>query len=541
MSSTLASRWAAAISLARASTSSVAESTALPPICSDRDPPVPPPLGTAAVSDWTKRMSSSGMPSRSDTIMANAVAWPCPWADVPTRMVAVPSRWISTEPNSLLPPPAVISTYTATPMPELPSVPRGPPPGLLGSQLRRSRPGAPPRRGPSGSRRCRRSVPMTVCTGSTNAGSRLRRRSSTGSICSSARGQVDHPLQELGRLRPPGAPEGTHRGGVGHGHRDVVADGRDAVHPLGHHPGRTHGQRASEAGVGAGVAQAPGSACPVMRPSASKPISIHCTWPRPCGMATRFSERSSTQARGRPSRPGGGDDGGVLVAHPGLSAERAPDVRGDHPQAACVEAEGAADGAGEPVGHLGGHVDGQIVALAVVARNDGDRVAFHRHHRDPLVLQGGPHHGGGPGQRVRLRRRRGCRRPGWCRSPRTAAGRRRPRPAPGRPPPPAVSYSTSTSSAASRAAALVSATTMATPSPTKRTLSVGQRRPGARRVQDHEAVEGGDAEVGCGVDGDDAGRGLGRARRRSAPIRAWATGERTKATCARPSTRRLPT
>ena len=81
-----------------------------PPICSDRDPPVPPPLGTAAVSDWTKRMSSIGMPSRSETIMANAVAWPWPWADVPTRMVAVPSRWISTDPNSLLPPPAVTST-----------------------------------------------------------------------------------------------------------------------------------------------------------------------------------------------------------------------------------------------------------------------------------------------------------------------------------------------------------------------------------------------------------------------------------------------
>ncbi len=110
MSSTLASRWAAAISLARASTSSVAESTALPPICRDRDPPVPPPLGTAAVSDWTKRMSSSGMPSRSETIMAKEVAWPCPCAEVPTRMVAVPSRWISTDPNSLLPPPAVTST-----------------------------------------------------------------------------------------------------------------------------------------------------------------------------------------------------------------------------------------------------------------------------------------------------------------------------------------------------------------------------------------------------------------------------------------------
>ncbi len=58
--------------------------TALPPSCSDRDPPVPPPRGTTAVSDWTKRIGSSGMPSRSATIIANAVAWPWPCAEVPT-------------------------------------------------------------------------------------------------------------------------------------------------------------------------------------------------------------------------------------------------------------------------------------------------------------------------------------------------------------------------------------------------------------------------------------------------------------------------
>ena len=42
--------------------------------------------------------------------MAKDVAWPCPWAEVPTLMVAVPSACTSTEPNSSAPPPAVIST-----------------------------------------------------------------------------------------------------------------------------------------------------------------------------------------------------------------------------------------------------------------------------------------------------------------------------------------------------------------------------------------------------------------------------------------------
>ena len=53
-----------------------ASSTALPPSCSDRDPPVPPPRGTSAVSDCTKRIFSIGMPSSSATICEYAVAWP---------------------------------------------------------------------------------------------------------------------------------------------------------------------------------------------------------------------------------------------------------------------------------------------------------------------------------------------------------------------------------------------------------------------------------------------------------------------------------
>ena len=51
-----------------------------------------------------------GMPVWALTIIANAVWWPCPWADVPAITVADPSSLTFTAPYSLVPPPAVIST-----------------------------------------------------------------------------------------------------------------------------------------------------------------------------------------------------------------------------------------------------------------------------------------------------------------------------------------------------------------------------------------------------------------------------------------------
>ncbi len=105
-----ASSAVAASSRARSSTVSAATSTLDPASCSDRDPPVPPPCGTDAVSDWTKRTCSIGMPSRSATIIANDVACPCPWAEVPTATVAPPSSSTVTVPYSCAAPPAVTST-----------------------------------------------------------------------------------------------------------------------------------------------------------------------------------------------------------------------------------------------------------------------------------------------------------------------------------------------------------------------------------------------------------------------------------------------
>ena len=74
MSSTFASsRWAASWR-AFASTPSLAFHSALPPICSEREPMVPVPRGTSAVSDCTMVTRSIGMPRSSWTIIANDVS-----------------------------------------------------------------------------------------------------------------------------------------------------------------------------------------------------------------------------------------------------------------------------------------------------------------------------------------------------------------------------------------------------------------------------------------------------------------------------------
>lgn len=53
MSSAAASSRCAASLRARSWSSCAASDTAVPPSCSDREPPVPAPRGTSAVSDWT--------------------------------------------------------------------------------------------------------------------------------------------------------------------------------------------------------------------------------------------------------------------------------------------------------------------------------------------------------------------------------------------------------------------------------------------------------------------------------------------------------
>ena len=73
MSSADASSRLAAICLARSSTPSDARWIALPAVCRDREPSVPDPRGTAAVSELTSLIWLIGMPSMSLANMAKAV------------------------------------------------------------------------------------------------------------------------------------------------------------------------------------------------------------------------------------------------------------------------------------------------------------------------------------------------------------------------------------------------------------------------------------------------------------------------------------
>ena len=173
------------------------------------------------MSELTRRIWSIGMPRTSLASMANAVWWPWPWELVPTAMVAVPSSWTSTAPYSMCRPiGAVTSTYDDRPMPSCTRVAALAPGGLLGAQ--RVVPGG----GEHGVERL--GVLAGVVVG---AGQRRQREGLGREVVAAADlgrvdaelvgGDVEHPLDELGRLRPPGAA-------VGAGGR-VVGDRRHRV------------------------------------------------------------------------------------------------------------------------------------------------------------------------------------------------------------------------------------------------------------------------------------------------------------------------
>ena len=92
------------------STTSEATCTALPAVCSERDPIVPLPRGTCPVSDWTSTTWSMGIPRTLETTIEKAVSWPWPWALVPTLTVTVPSSFTSTAPYSVWSPRGAVTS-----------------------------------------------------------------------------------------------------------------------------------------------------------------------------------------------------------------------------------------------------------------------------------------------------------------------------------------------------------------------------------------------------------------------------------------------
>ena len=116
-SSSLASSKRAACLRACSTSSLDAWCTAAPPCCNEREPMVPPPVGTASVSPHTTSIMSIAIPVSSLANIDHEVTWPCPCGDVPVYTIARPFGRISTLPYSPDEVPAVISTYTLMPMP----------------------------------------------------------------------------------------------------------------------------------------------------------------------------------------------------------------------------------------------------------------------------------------------------------------------------------------------------------------------------------------------------------------------------------------
>jgi hypothetical protein len=80
---------------------SAAITSAVPPRCSERAPPWPPPRGTRAVSPCTSLKVSTGRPSLALATCAKLVSWPCPFDCVPTAMSIEPVARTVSQASSL--------------------------------------------------------------------------------------------------------------------------------------------------------------------------------------------------------------------------------------------------------------------------------------------------------------------------------------------------------------------------------------------------------------------------------------------------------
>ena len=151
----------------------------------------------------------------------------------------------ATAPYSLVPPPAVISTYVETPMPSSLRSPLARRARLLGAELVVA--------GPLGDRVERRVVRAAVVG---DAGERREREDVVGQQVAAAqfdrvdaqldRRLVDDALEQRRRLGPAGAAVRAHRRGVGGGDDDVELDAGEPVGAVGHPP-RAGGQERADA------------------------------------------------------------------------------------------------------------------------------------------------------------------------------------------------------------------------------------------------------------------------------------------------------
>ena len=179
----------------------------------------------------------------------------------------------------------------------------------------------------------------------------------------------------------------------------VVADLRDAVDALRHHPRRAEREHAAEAAVGAGVADDPAAQPDDGAVVAEPELEV-------LHLPAAVRHRDHVLGAGldplhRPAeleRDAHRDD---VLRRPVLGAERTADVRRDQPHRVGLEAEAAGEASrGSMCGIWHAEVHGELVTVAVVAGDHRDGGALHRHDRDALVLEPPAHDDVGARERV---------------------------------------------------------------------------------------------------------------------------------------------
>ena len=202
----------------------------------------------------------------------------------------------------------------------------------------RRRPSSSPRRASRRSRRCRRAARPASGTGSVRM--KLRRRISSCAMPSSTRRLVHEPLDDVGRLGPPGAAIGVDRRGVGE--RRGHFGSRSPASCTGRRAASRRGSSGCTRRTSTGTRPSPPScarACARNLPSLSSASSACVTWSRPCA-----SDEEALAALGRPldravdalRRPHHRRLFGVEVD---LRAEAAADVGRDHAHLVLGQAE----------------------------------------------------------------------------------------------------------------------------------------------------------------------------------------------------------
>jgi hypothetical protein len=212
--------------------------------------------------------------------------------------------------------------------------------------------------------------------------------------------QIEDALEHGGRLRASRAAVRAHRCRVGERDRAVVADARDPVHALRHHPRRTERQHPAEAAVRARIADDATSQSddrPVVAQAELQVLHLAATVRH--GDHVLGPRLDPLHRTAQLARDAHRDD---ALGHPVLRTERAADVRCDQPHVLRLDAERVGECAAVRVRHLARQVERELVTVAVVARHDGHRRALHRHDRQTLVLEAAPHDDLGTGERVEV-------------------------------------------------------------------------------------------------------------------------------------------